>query len=292
MRKLLLGGIALVAFSTAAVAADLPSSAPPPVYVPPPPVFSWTGGYAGVNAGYTFDNRQTLSNTANDPVAQALIDAGNVSPFFSNQGNGFTGGGQIGYNYEFENGLFGGGGFGGNGGFVIGVEADAQYMGISRTTDLFDGTGFDSRFHSRTNFLGTVRGRLGYAFSNVLLYGTGGFAYGNVNNSITIFDPSGNEAFFGSRNHLNTGWTAGGGIEYALPTDSFLNFFHSSGVTVRAEYLYYNLGNSSNVLNGTGTVIVPLGSSFTGRIHDTGNLVRVGLNFKFGAAPPPVVARY
>ncbi|MFM2461994.1 outer membrane protein, partial [Klebsiella pneumoniae] len=86
-----------------------------------------------------------------------------------------------------------------------------------------------------------VRGRLGYAFDRTLVYGTGGFAYG-----------SGGGRDFGltnsSRDDFQTGWAAGGGVEYALPTDSFLNFFRSSAVTLKIEGLYVNLdqGNRNN----------------------------------------------
>ena len=76
------------------------------------------------------------------------------------------------------------------------------------------------------NFFGTVRGRLGYAFDRVLFYGTGGFAYGDGG--------TGGDDF-------RTGYTAGGGIEYAHAHDSFFNFFKSSAVTLKVEGLYVNL---------------------------------------------------
>ena len=104
LKKFLLGVALLGATSTAALAADLPSRRAPPVYIPPPvPVFTWTGFYLGGNAGYAFDAHTT--------------PGGGTS-------NGFTGGGQIGYNQQIGNVPLGGlGGFGGGGGLVIGAEA-------------------------------------------------------------------------------------------------------------------------------------------------------------------------
>ena len=90
-------------------------------------------------------------------------------------------------------------------------------------------------FRSGLDFLGTARGRLGYAFNTFLIYGTGGFAYGNVNSRVVSV--SNGTTDLQSQSGFNTGYVYGGGIEYALPTGSFLNFFHSSAVTLKAEYL-------------------------------------------------------
>ncbi len=92
-------------------------------------------------------------------------------------------------------------------------------------------------FRSGIDFLGTVRGRLGYAFNTFLIYGTGGFAYGDVFNKAALYT-AGNPnqlRFYGSKSGIQTGYTYGGGIEYALPTGSFLNFFKSSAVTLKAR---------------------------------------------------------
>ncbi|KAB1068718.1 outer membrane protein, partial [Methylobacterium soli] len=106
----------------------------------------------------------------------------------------------------------------------------------------------------------------------------GGFAYG-----------SGGGRQFGlpnsSTDSFQTGWAAGGGIEYALPTDSFLNFFRSSAVTLKVEGLYVNLdqGNRNNgafAVTPNGTVL----TTAVGRRQDTEfAVVRAGLNYKFGS---------
>ena len=99
----------------------------------------------------------------------------------------------------------------------------------------------------RPTSVGTVRGRLGYAFDRFLVYGTGGFAYGNVSDNIAFYNAAGVNTYFGSQNTLRTGYAYGGGVEYAIPVASFLNPFHSSAVTVKAEFIHYDL-NSNNVL--------------------------------------------
>ena len=267
-----------------AAAADLPSRMAPPVYAPPPlPVFTWTGAYFGINAGYAFGHEGRFSLAPTDPAAIAAVGAGVVPGGAKVSSDGFTGGGQVGYNYQL--GSFGG--FGG-GGIVVGVEADAAYTDLqSRRTLDPAGLGVNTRFQSGLDYLGTVRGRLGYAFGQFLVYGTGGFAYGNVNNRFDVFVPAVGAGSFasGRQDRMETGYTYGGGVEYALPTTSFLNFFKSSAVTIKAEYLHYDLGRSNmNVTDTTGAITGVAGASL-GRVRATneGDLVRVGLNYKFGS---------
>ena len=253
-----------------AAAADLPSRMAPPVYAPPPiPVFTWTGAYFGINAGYAFDHEGRFRTT--EGFVGATTTGTNVSS------DGFTGGGQIGYNYQL-------GGFGGaGGGLVIGFEADAAYTDLSRTRTVdFTGVGAPaslfgttSSFRSGLDYLGTVRGRVGYAFGQFLVYGTGGFAYGGVDNRLTINDGVAVTSF--RRNRMETGYAYGGGIEYALPTSSFLNFFKSSAVTLKAEYLHYDLGRTTIAFNNGAGIA---GST---RVSNEGDLARVGLNYKFGS---------
>jgi len=287
-KSLFLASTATALLVGAASAADLPRrAAPPPVFVPVP-VFTWTGFYAGFNAGYGFDASSSRAPTViGVNGASTLVPPGTTAVLaFSNgsRNDGFTGGGQIGYNYQFTPGS----------GFVVGVEADAQYVDFGRERNRFSATGplaaqqvFNPTGVSGLDYFGTVRGRLGYAFDRTLVYGTGGFAYG-----------SGGGRDFGltnaSRDSFQTGWAAGGGIEYALPTDSFFNFFKSSAVTFKVEGLYVNLdqGNRNNgafAVNNVGTVITtnsPGVALVSGgrQIRDTEfAVVRAGLNYKFGS---------
>ena len=283
MKKILLASTILATMTGVAAAADLPSRMAPPVYAPPPlPVFTWTGAYFGINAGYAFDHEGRFSLAPTDPAAIAAVGAGVVPGGAKVSSDGFTGGGQIGYNYQF-------GGFGGyGGGIVVGIEADAAYTDLeSRRTLDPAGLGVNTRFVSGLDYLGTVRGRLGYSFGQFLVYGTGGFAYGNVNNRFDVFVPAAGAGSFASarQDRMETGYAYGGGVEYALPTTSFLNFFKSSAVTIKAEYLHYDLGRSNmNVTDTTGAITGAAGTSL-GRVRVTneGDLVRVGLNYKFGS---------
>lgn len=113
---------------------------------------------------------------------------------------------------------------------------------------------------------------MGFAFDRFLIYGTGGFAYGSVNDSLTVTTGTGALFARGNRNEIATGYTYGGGVEYALPATSFLNVFKSSAVTIKAEYLHYDLGDRSFVVDA---------SAETQRFGNEGDLVRAGINYKF-----------
>ncbi|NBJ13881.1 outer membrane protein [Microvirga arsenatis] len=178
LKTLLVGLAATTALATAAQAADLPvRSAPPAPIVAAVPVFTWTGFYVGVNAGYGW-------NTNDDDV---VIPG--VGTFEADDEGGFVGGGQIGYNYQI-------------GSFVLGAEADIQYADIGGDSD-FDGI-FNGDDDDDDSWFGTVRARAGVAFDRALIYATGGLAYGEIRNG------------FSSSDDVSVGWTIGGGVEYAF----------------------------------------------------------------------------
>jgi outer membrane immunogenic protein len=287
IKPLLLAGPMAVLLAGAASAADLPRRVAPPVFTTVP-AFSWTGFYAGLNAGYGFDASSSGATVIGTSAASGIIangaDPGLVAFSNRNASNGFSGGGQVGYNYQFTPGS----------GVVAGVEADAQYLGFgsNRSAASFVGTpNPDLTFVnpnglSTLDYFGTVRGRLGYAFDRTLVYGTGGFAYGGGGGSSFGLPNSSSDTF-------RTGWAAGGGVEYALPSDSFLNFFKSSAVTVKIEGLYVSLDrNSTNGVfassNATGAQYSVSGTGYaaatgtTSRRSDEFAVVRAGLNYKFG----------
>ncbi|MBX9931176.1 MAG: porin family protein [Methylobacterium sp.] len=287
MKKLLLASTVLAGLTATASAADLPRRAAPPVFVPVP-VFTWTGFYFGINAGYGFDAGDRGTNVYNN-VFPNLVRGPNGVPgaggpsqvaFSDSSSEGFVGGGQIGYNYQFTPGS----------GLVVGIEADAQYVDFGRNRTAFvltpgftpnNGVQFvDPRGTASLDYFGTVRGRIGYAFDKVLFYGTGGFAYGAGSEERSFGGFRGNDSF-------RTGYAAGGGIEYALPTDSFLNFFKSSAVTLKVEGLYVNLENNNR---NAGVYAIDSNSvlyrqpGFTNR--NSGSefaVIRAGLNYKFGS---------
>lgn len=136
--------IATAAASSAA-AADLPRG-PAPYYPPPASIYNWTGLYAGLNLGYEWGK-----------VTNSSIDPGGVA-----------GGGQIGYNWQI-------------GQFVFGAETDIQ---ISGADDTF------APYKFSNPWFGTLRGRAGFAINNVLLFGSLGLAYGNLKGEFLGIDES------------------------------------------------------------------------------------------------------
>ena len=224
-----------------------------------------------------------FTNAAGTAFAPGVLAFANGS-----SNDGFVGGGQIGYNYQFTPGS----------GVVVGIEADAQYVDFGRdrnrflsTSPLLAGaTAFNPNGLSGLDYFGTVRGRLGYAFDRTLVYATGGFAYG-----------SGGGRDFGlpnsSRDEFQTGYAVGGGVEFAVTPNSFLsflNFFNSSAVTFKIEGLYVNLdrGTRSNGTFAVNTAGIPVSVATPGVVVAAGatNLrrdiefavVRAGVNYKFG----------
>jgi len=282
MRKFLLSATALTAMATVASAADLPVRAPAPAPVIAP-IFTWTGFYVGVNAGGAW-NSKCGSWTPNIVGGVALTGWATLCNTSNNDTN-FTGGGQIGYNWQA-------------GAFVFGLEADINGIAHSNnntTFVAFTGAGAPNGVYqlntSRPDWF-TVRGRLGYTWGQAMLYITGGLAYGgNQNSSVNFWaapvvnPPVGAPgAVFAASKSNNVGWTLGGGLEYAFTTNW----------TARVEYLHVALGNDNNgaiVCSGGGCA----GFANTwnrSNNHNSMDVVRVGVNYKFGGPAESVVARY
>ncbi len=276
-KKIALAAALVASFSGSALAADLPSKKAPVVA---PPVLSWTGFYVGANAGglWSGNNSGNLQVYGGAPALSAIPVGNKVS----NSYGGFLGGGQVGYNYQLMKS------------FVIGAEADIQGMAGNAGTANFTGvSSADSvtyttygKASSNLQYIGTVRGRVGYLVMPTLLaYGTAGFAYGGVSSTVWLAT-SGTDGTGGggSLAYSNTqaGWTAGGGVEWMfLPNWS-----------AKAEYLYYSLSNgyaSGGVIDtNTGAWGYGIGASRS----FNGNIVRAGVNYHFNFASAPVVAKY
>jgi outer membrane immunogenic protein len=292
--------VALALVAGSAFAADLPSRKEAPVYVPPPPSFTWNGLYGGVNIGYGFGaGGQEFGsvgyitpgvitpvgngNNGNRPLPLVAFPGGSGLVNSSNL-NGVVGGGQVGYNWQFSPWL------------VLGVEADIQASDVHETVtsaavvqDAFGSHLQSVRSTKSVDWYGTVRGRIGVTpfMPNLLLYGTGGFAYGGVNNGASFADNGVGLPAFGSIataqfDSTATGWTAGGGVEWsptAFPAWS-----------VKLEYLYVDLGNTSvSSVSVTGSPAFGVTYNSPTRFHT----VRAGLNWHFNPfAPAPIVAKY
>jgi outer membrane immunogenic protein len=162
-----------------------------------------------------------------------------------------------------------------SGSFVLGIETDIDYLGASKTTNRTGVAATAPLLGSVTQklgWLGTVRGRVGVTpATDWLIYATGGLAYGRTHYSHLFVNTSGtpNEGFAGSASDIPVGWTIGAGAEFMM----------TSNWTVKGEYLYYDLGSTRVVglpfnqrANGFGA---------DGNYQTKGNLVRVGLNYKF-----------
>jgi outer membrane immunogenic protein len=254
MRKVLgLVGATLL-FAGSALAADLPVKAPRAATFTP--AFSWTGCYIGGNAGYawgTADTTETLGGAWLPTYGPAIVSAvqANGSPSISM--NGFTGGGQIGCNWQ-------------TGPLVLGIEADGEYTGLSGSATTIDtnlATTNSAAVSSHSLF--TVRPRVGFAAGQTLFYATGGLAVGKISFSDTQIFPGGPSS--GSASTTKSGWAVGGGIEYAIDSHWIAGL----------EYLYVNLGSVN--LN---TVFAP-NSAFTESFSTSvkENLVRARLSYKF-----------
>jgi outer membrane immunogenic protein len=262
LRRILLASVGAVALAGTALAAE-PPPAPPPVYVPPVPIFTWTGVYVGGQIGYAW-------GTTN---ANAGDNFGDFRTFSFNT-NGVIGGAHVGYNLQLNQ-------------FVIGLEGDVDGSSLSNTES---GVIFPAGLvangilpanaailpvtvigHLRVQ--GSIRGRLGYAWDRVLLYATGGVAFGGFGGSVST--PFG----FDSQATTRVGWTVGGGLEYAV----------TNNWSIRAEYRYTQYGNNTIfATNAFGSV----GGFANLKVNQ--NRVQVGFSYKFDTAPPPapIVAKY
>ena len=261
-KNLILASTAIVSFGSAALAADLPSRRAPAPYVAVP-VFTWTGFYIGGNAGYVMTDQRNAITTGLSPALEANVAAGGRPRLVNTDKEGFTGGGQVGYNYQF-------------GSIVLGVEADAAYTDLSRNRVFATGSGINA-VRTDLGYIGTVRGRVGYAFDRLLVYGTGGFAYGDVTNRVNFFNPAATALLYsGGRDKMETGFAAGGGVEYALP--STYSFFGSNTVTLKAEALYYDLGRKSVLVTNTPAAAGP---GYATNFETSGIIARAGINVKF-----------
>jgi outer membrane immunogenic protein len=261
MKKILLAGAALIASVTMASAADLPSRKGAPLAPMYAPAFSWTGFYAGVHAGYGWGDQNT-GRFGNSAGFNGAVNAGTTPLSFGSDVDGFIGGGQIGYNYQMNS-------------IVVGVEADLSFSDIKGTSNVnLPGAGgfspSSSSSRQEMDWFGTARVRLGFTPVNrLLVFATGGLAFGDVSYKTRVtYNPIAGGDFFGASSDTRTGWTLGGGLEYAL----------TNNLTIKGEYLYYDLGKQNTVL--TDPVRFPA-DSLTYRNETKGNIVRAGINYKF-----------
>jgi outer membrane immunogenic protein len=215
MKRILLASVGLLALGVAsASAADIQRAMPAkaPVYVAP--IYNWTGFYVGINGG---------GGWGHSDFSAPFTGSSNMS--------GGLVGGTFGYNWQMNQ-------------VVLGLETDIDWSNIRGSS----ACGFGFSCETKNTWLGTFRGRLGYAADRFMPYVTGGLAYGGVKTSV---------AGFGDSSTSKAGWALGGGVEFAI----------AGPWTAKVEYLYVDLGRTSSVL----------GSDASFRT----NIVRAGLNYRF-----------
>ncbi len=245
MKRLIITFLAATGLHGAALASDMPYRNNNNYYAPAT-TFSWAGVYVGANAGYGWN---TSDHTRINDNYGTLNYGG------SKKSDGFTGGLQIGFNFQSNS-------------FVYGLEADLNMANFRRRDAGFGNyTGKSETYtvSSRTSWFGTLRPRVGFAVTDrFLVFGTGGLAYGKV--KLDGSYASGGRLLTGSTDDIRWGWTLGAGAEYAV-TDN---------VTIRGEYAYVDLSEKSDTWRGrTGfnTLNVKDAPSF--------QLLRAGVNYKF-----------
>lgn len=272
--------VAVAAISSLIVTNAFAADLAPRTYTKAPAVmpvlYNWTGFYIGGNVGYSWGRASDTSTFTNGAGTVLFTSAGRTNL------NGVIGGGQIGYNWQVQNWLWGleadiqGSDEKGSRGFICGVGVcTPPIVGAA----VVPGPAVAATLSQKINWFGTVRGRVGFlADPKVLLYATGGLAYGGVNSSETIGVVGGVPLAF-SQSNTRVGWTVGAGIEGAI----------GDNWTAKLEYLYMDLGSQS------GPFVTTIGAFGGGAIttsyssHFTDNILRVGVNYRFGG---PVVAKY
>lgn len=196
--------------------------------------FSWEGGYIGLNGGYAGGKaKHPFSLDEGQSVFRGSLDV---------TSSGFAGGVQAGYNWQLDNDI------------VLGIETDLQGTSLKGSIDLA-GLG---EMGTKVQWFGSIRGRIGFTpTERLLVYATGGFAYGKVKTYVDLAD-------FGSDSISKTksGWTIGAGTEYAI----------DNNWTLKSEYLYTDLGKM-NLFDGSG------GLSGSAKVNF--HTVRAGINYKF-----------
>jgi outer membrane immunogenic protein len=263
MKKFLAVGCVLAISSFSAMAADMPfKTLPPPV-----PVFTWTGCYLGGNLGGIWRDTDNVRVGVVDggSGAGAAVTAAAIPTAFDAGGVNWIVGGQTGCNYQIAS-------------WVLGVETDfsSGFNGSATvTTNVPPFLPLTSSVSQDMSWIGTTRARAGWAWGNVLLYATGGVAYAKTSYAYALsgLASGSTNAVAVSDSATQLGWTAGGGLEWGFGAWS-----------LRGEYLHYDLGihtitaACSAVIGGcAGTAPTSFSTHFGG----TGDVVRVGLNYRF-----------
>jgi outer membrane immunogenic protein len=218
---------------------------------PPQDSFSWTGFYVGGNVGASWTD--SSAKFANVPVP--IVGGGDGN--YALDETGIVGGLHAGYGLQISQ-------------VVVGVEGDMSFLGGSKSSRavainqvMFPG--FSETVSSETNWIGTLRGRLGWAYNSFLFYATGGLAWGDVKARFDANQAGVSSAWYSTSN-IEQGWALGGGVEWAV----------TNNVIVRGEFMHIDLGST--------TLNTPVnGTSFatSTRFDNRFNILRAGVSYKF-----------
>lgn len=239
LHRILMVSAGVIALTGSAFAADMAIKAPPPAA----PAFSWTGFYIGGQVGYAWARDKGSIQNPGIPIPPPIF-----LPFTVDM-EGVIGGGHLGYNWQVNQ-------------WVFGVEGSVDGVGLKKAFTVGVCPLFCGAATTESNIQGSIRGRLGVAIDRILLYGTGGVAFADITNTYNTTPFGGG---FASIEKTHTGWTAGGGIAYAV----------TNNWSVRAEYRYSDFGSfidRSNVAFFPATNL---------NRHLTQNQVQAGLSYKF-----------
>jgi outer membrane immunogenic protein len=279
---------AVFASNTPGDAADLPQQqAAPFAPAPVPLAYNWSGMYVGAHAGYGWGDFDFRNPAVTVAVPGLTLPGGGLTAGLplerTFEGDGILGGAQVGVNAQWGN-------------LVVGIEGDVSWVDIHGSVRSTGGpftipsigpiptvgpiTTVEGA-SAELDYLATVRGRLGFAFNNILVYGTGGLAFGRVESTADVTASLGPEflALAASGGETHIGWTAGAGVEAML----------TPNLSAKLEYLYADLGWENHRAPASVTAS-PLAASFippgasaaaSGDFKVEVQTVKVGLNYRF-----------
>jgi outer membrane immunogenic protein len=278
MKKLLITIFLVATSATVAGAADLPARTYTKTPAVADPAVNWSGFYIGGDIGGLSETGGGTSNFFQVSGAPNNVQNQSISA------SSFTGGVHAGYNWQVAPS------------YVLGIEGDWMWMNTAnsfcRQTDILslacsdNGRGFLT-INTKTDWLSTIRGRVGWTTGNFMLYGTGGVAFADIKTSFTASCAVTGCGSSGATNITSAGssttragWVVGAGVEWMF----------ASAWMLRAEYLHADVGNVTSAFSLPAVDCVgfaPCGATLSRNVrYDIG---RVGVSYKFGG---PIVAKY
>ena len=271
MKSLILAALVVVTGAAPALAADQPARKLIKAPSASDPAYNWGGWYVGVNAGGNW-GRSDVANTFNTGTSAIPLPNQPATPTAGSTSltpNGFTAGAQLVYNHQVDRWLFG-------------VEADAGFFGARQTRKIdtpfpITVSSFTTSNAVSTDWLFTLRPRVGYAVDRTLFYATGGLALTELKYNGGFSDGL-IQAEAAGFTKTKAGWAAGLGIEHAF----------TKNWTAKVEYLYTDFGKQS-VVSPLSLGQSPAAGSVTNDVDLKAHTLRGGLNYHFGG---PSVARY